>query len=103
MSTSKTKIFQNRPPVIVMAYRGEPVQVRAIRIRGDLIEVYRVKEDVTINLPRHSLFRYDESLYNELREAFVSEDTHRLKELWATASSFQGDESEGASDEPGRV
>lgn len=100
MSTGKSTVFPDRPRVIARAYRGEPVQVRALRRRGDLIEVYGSKEDVTLPLPREALYHYDESLYGALCDAFVSGDKKRLADLWAKASRFGKDESDSESREP---
>jgi hypothetical protein len=89
MSTGQQTIFQNRPDVIVRAFRGEPVRLRAIAGRGEVIEVFRNSEDTTIGLPTTAVYSFDEQRFAELRDAFVRGDNRNLERLWKECPPFQ--------------
>lgn len=89
MSSSLARLFRNRPRVIVKAFRGEPVLVSALADLGDVVEVFGKKEDVTICLPRTSLYKFEESVFRELRSAYEVGDKKKLEDLWAVALVFE--------------
>jgi hypothetical protein len=89
MSTIVQTIFENRPNVIVRAFRSEPVRLRALSSRGDIVEVFNSSEDTTIGLPRATLFQFDEELFKKLRNAYDVGDQKRLSELWSKAMRFE--------------
>lgn len=89
MSTTSTVFSDERPAVLVRAYRSEPVKLRALADHGETIEVFGNKEDTTLSLRATSVFQFDESLFGRLRRAFESCDEKKLEKLWEEARRFQ--------------
>lgn len=74
--------------VIVRAYAGEPVPLRA---QGRIGKAIRVIGDQgrSIGFPAEDVFDYDETLCGRLKAAFEGDDHSALSALWAQAHRFE--------------
>jgi hypothetical protein len=92
MSTPRGVFLENRPPVLVRAFRGEPVKLTALADLGEVIEVTGEDETKTIGLPPSAVYRFEEKLFAKLRSAFLADDREELESLWRKARSFRAAE-----------
>lgn len=89
MSTpSITKPEYSGIRVIVRAYAGEPVSLRAQGRIGGAIRVVG-DQGRSIGFPADDVFDYDETLCGRLKAAFEGDDRSALSALWAEAHRFE--------------
>jgi len=88
MSTGQTKTVQNRPEVLVRAFRGEPVRLRVLSEKPGVVEVYRDSEQKTLGMHPSAVYRFDEDTFKKLRSAYLAGDSDMLDKVWASCSAF---------------
>lgn len=78
--------------VIVRAFRDEPVKLRAVAVRGRVVDV--VGADDSLPMPFHieRTYRFDEKVFREMRLAFENDKIDELNRLWDRAELFRARE-----------
>ncbi len=84
MSTTQKRIFDTERDVIVRAFGGEPVKLRARSTWGAAVEVVGDNPNVTAFFSVSDVFVFDESAYRLMRTAFNKKDVSRLDKLWGS-------------------
>jgi hypothetical protein len=80
--------------VIAKAYGDEPLDRIAVGHNAKLVYVVAQSvisssvdtTEIGVGFPRDSIFKFDDSLYHELRAAYSAADLGRLYELWLQAT-----------------
>ncbi len=73
---------------MVRAYKGEPVKLRALQRRKNVVHVAGKDLNNYIGFPAEAVYAFDEALFSELVQAFNEGDQDRLQSLWATAEPY---------------
>jgi nitroimidazol reductase NimA-like FMN-containing flavoprotein (pyridoxamine 5'-phosphate oxidase superfamily) len=87
MSTKKSRV-EVGPPVIVRALADEPVRLRLVARRGNVIDA--VGSDERRPMPFHltRAYQFDAGLFGKMRAAFDAGDHDALNALWDRAAPF---------------
>lgn len=72
--------------VIVRAFEDEPVQLVAVSVKDDYVEVARDVRLPTLRFPRSYVYQYDSEAFARLKEAWDRKDSDILRTLWREAS-----------------
>lgn len=75
------------PKVLVRAYGGEPVPLRAIKTRGGVVEVAG-KGGARIGIPLAEVFQFSEDVFSSLSAAYQDGGQAQLQALWSQATPF---------------
>jgi hypothetical protein len=67
---------------IARGFAGRPTKVRVLDERDGVTVVTGSEENRAIGYPSTDVFKFDDALYGELREAFSSGDQARLDRAW---------------------
>ena len=89
MSSTIIDFPKNYVTVMVRAFGGEPVRLRARYHHGQHVEVVGADEEMAIGFPAEDVFDYDETLCGRLKAAFEGGDNSALSALWAVAHQFE--------------
>jgi hypothetical protein len=76
-------------PVILKGFMDEPLELLAVRDRGDAIEVAREVADEPMPFHADCVFVYDAGLFATLCSAAAVKDAQRLRSAWAQATPFR--------------
>lgn len=95
MSTSTTDNYRlsptKSPQVLVRAFGGEPVPLRAAEAHGGVVEVVG-KGGARIGVPLAEVFQFDEDVFSSLSAAYQAGSQTELQSLWSQATPFDSDE-----------
>jgi hypothetical protein len=75
--------------VILKGFANEPLDVLAVADRGDAIEVVHDATDEPMPFHADSVFKFDQSLFSELKRAADSNDADQLRVAWGMATPFR--------------
>jgi hypothetical protein len=72
--------------VIIRAFKDEPVKLIAVGFRESAVDA--IGSDPSMPMPFHleRAYRFNESMFKDMRAAFEAGQSDKLKSLWARAS-----------------
>ena len=79
--------------VIVRAFGGEPVRLKARSQIKNAIEVIGDDPNMPAYFPASAVYKFDDGLFRKLRAAYERRETGRLDELWNKANAYTSTES----------
>lgn len=82
-------ILEDCSDVLVRSYGGQPLKLKAIRNRGDVIEVARDNPAQSIGHWPEDVFVFDDNLYYQLCASYDAEQMDEVASMWARAVLFQ--------------
>ena len=74
--------------VMVRAYAGEPVRLRALGRRDGVVDVVGSDPNAWIGFPASDVFHFDEAVFSQLVKAHGTGDRDQLASLWSTAERY---------------
>lgn len=86
MSTTQTE--KNRSDVsdvIARSLSSEPVVLHVVSMSAGRVEVTRDNPRFSIRLPEEDVYRFDQRMLSELKDAYAAGDRARLDRLWGQA------------------
>lgn len=86
MSTKKSS---NPDYVIIRAFEDEPVKLRIVAVRGEAVDVVGSDEAIPMPFHAHRAYRFQETVFSDLRMAYESRQREKLSDLWEKAEQFQ--------------
>ena len=88
MATAKDAFFENRPTVLVRAFRDQPAKLVAVSSGRGLVEVANATTGTSIRVQAGSVYRYKDNEFRRMVEAFENGDLASLNALWEKAQPF---------------
>ena len=89
MSTSQiTKMESNCNDVIVRAFGGEPVRLKAVEVGESVVQAYGSDPQKTMGFPAEDVFTFDPAIFRQLHKAYLARNDAGLRSAWKKASRF---------------
>ncbi len=90
MSMSKIgKLENDSESIIVRGYADEPVNLVAVHVRPGVIEAIETDKSLSMGFPAKDVFRFDNGVFRQLRDAYERGDRQTLQRLWQQAEKYR--------------